>query len=265
VARSRAGAGWSPRHVTPSPHHLAKRIALRQTGVVDSVEHSGEQATHQPTGHWQRTHPGEVRWPVSAVVLLVVALQLVLPKDLRVPLPALNSAVELALLIVITALNPRRINRHRTSTRVMSLVLIGIMSASNIWSVARLIRSLVHGGVNDATSLLLSGGSIWLTNVVVFALWYWEFDRGGPGARAQARHPFPDFLFPQMTDPRYAPNHWAPSFFDYLYTSFTNASAFSPTDVMPLSRWAKFLMLIQSTVSLLTVGLVIARAVNILR
>jgi uncharacterized membrane protein len=245
VARSRAGAGWSPRHVTPSPHHLAKRIALRQTGVVDSVEHSGEQATHQPTGHWHRTHPGEVRWPVSAVVLLVVALQLVLPKDLRVALPGLNTAIELVLLSTIT--------------------LAGVMSASNIWSGALLVHSMVTGGVHDATSLLLSGGSIWLTNVVVFALWYWEFDRGGPGARAQARHPFPDFLFPQMTDPRYAPNHWAPSFFDYLYTSFTNASAFSPTDVMPLSRWAKFLMLIQSTVSLLTVGLVVARAVNILR
>lgn len=236
---------------------------------MDSIEHSPEQAANSsgphPTGHWHRQHPGEVRWPVSAVVLLVVALQLTLPNDLRVALSGLNSAVELVLLAVITALNPRRINRHRTSTRVMSLALIGVMSASNIWSVVRLIGALVHGGVNDASTLLVSGGSIWLTNVVVFALWYWEFDRGGPGARAQARHPYPDFLFPQMTDPRYAPNHWAPSFFDYLYTSFTNASAFSPTDVMPLSRWAKFLMLIQSTVSLLTVGLVIARAVNILR
>ena len=234
-----------------------------------SLEQTSERISSQPgshlIGHWHRKHPGEVRWPVSAVVLLVVGLQYVLPKDLRVSLPWFNSAIELVLLGTITTLNPRRINRHRTSTRVLGLLLIGIMSASNIWSVARLIRALVHGGVNDASTLLLSGGSIWLTNIVVFALWYWEFDRGGPGARAQARHPYPDFLFPQMTDPRYAPNHWAPTFFDYLYTSFTNASAFSPTDVMPLTRWAKFLMLIQSTVSLLTVGLVIARAVNILR
>lgn len=228
---------------------------------MDSVDRPPVHAT----GHWHRKHPGEVRWPVSAVVLLVVGLQYLLPKDLQVALHSLNSAVELVLLVTITALNPRRINRHRTSTRVLSLLLIGIMSASNIWSVGRLIRALVQGGVHDAANLLLWGGSIWLTNIVVFALWYWEFDRGGPGARAQARHPYPDFLFPQMTDPRYAPNHWAPTFFDYLYTSFTNASAFSPTDVMPLSRWAKFLMLIQSTVSLLTVGLVIARAVNILR
>jgi len=236
---------------------------------MDGVEHPPGQASDHsvphPIGHWHRQHPGEVRWPVSTVVLLVVALQLALPRDLRVVLSGFNSVVELVLLVTITALNPRRINHHRTSTRVMSLALVGIMSASNIWSVVRLISALVHGGVNDASTLLISGGSIWLTNVVVFALWYWEFDRGGPGARAQARHPYPDFLFPQMTDPRYAPNHWAPSFFDYLYTSFTNASAFSPTDVMPLSRWAKFLMLIQSTVSLVTVGLVIARAVNILR
>ncbi len=225
----------------------------------------GSQPGLHSTGHWHRKHPEEVRWPVSAVVLLVVGLQYVLPKDLRVELPSLNSTIELVLLATITILNPRRVNRHRTATRVLGLLLIGIMSASNIWSVGLLIRALVHGGVHDAASLLLSGGSIWLTNIVVFALWYWEFDRGGPGARAQARHPYPDFLFPQMTDPRYAPNHWAPTFFDYLYTSFTNASAFSPTDVMPLTRWAKFLMLIQSTVSLLTVGLVIARAVNILR
>jgi len=227
-------------------------------------EHSAEQ-TPQAVGHWHRQHPGEVRWPVSAVVLLVVALQLMLPAFLRLDISWVVSALELILLVTITALSPRRINQHQRSTRTLSLILIGVMSVSNIWSVVRLIKELIHGGVNDASTLLLSGGSIWLTNVVVFALWYWEFDRGGPGARAQAHHPYPDFLFPQMTDPRYAPNHWAPSFFDYLYTSFTNASAFSPTDVMPLTRWAKFLMLVQSTVSLLTVGLVIARAVNIFR
>ena len=129
-----------------------------------------------------------------------------------------------------------------------------------------LFRSLLlHRGVSDATSLLRSGGSIWLTNVVVFALWYWEFDRGGPGARAEARNHVPDFLFPQMTDPDLASPHWAPSFFDYLYMSFTNSSAFSPTDVLPLTRWAKALMMAQSATSLTVVALVIARAVNILR
>jgi uncharacterized membrane protein len=139
------------------------------------------------------------------------------------------------------------------------------MTISNIASAIRLVQSLIDGSVNDATKLLWFGGSIWLTNIVVFGLWYWEFDRGGPGARAEAIDPYPDFLFPQMSDPEYAPEHWAPSFFDYLYTSFTNASAFSPTDVLPLTRWAKILMMVQSATSLITVGLVIARAVNILK
>jgi len=237
--------------------------------IEGSAEQPGEissgKSEHATVGHWHQAHPGEVRWPVSVVVLLVVGLQLSLPTDLRFLWPFWSSATELVFLAAITVLNPRRINRHYAVTRVLALILTSIMSVSNIWSVALLIHALAKGGVNNATNLLLSGGSIWLTNVVVFALWYWEFDRGGPGARALARRPFPDFLFPQMSDPRYAPRHWAPSFFDYLYTSFTNATAFSPTDVMPLTRWAKFLMLVQSMVSLLTVGLVIARAVNILR
>ena len=106
---------------------------------------------------------------------------------------------------------------------------------------------------------------IWLTNVIVFGMWYWEFDRGGPAARAQATHYYPDFMFVQMTSPDMAPPDWEPRFGDYLYLSFTNATAFSPTDVMPLSRWAKGAMALQAGVSIVTVALVIARAVNILR
>jgi hypothetical protein len=139
------------------------------------------------------------------------------------------------------------------------------MTVSNLVSIVRLVSSLLHGGVTDALSLVVSGGSIWFTNVVVFALWYWEFDRGGPGARAEARKQVPDFMFPQMSDPDLAEPNWNSRFFDYLYVSFTNSSAFSPTDVLPLTRWAKALMLIQSVTSLIVVALVIARGVNILR
>jgi hypothetical protein len=113
--------------------------------------------------------------------------------------------------------------------------------------------------------LLLNGGVIWLTNVLVFALWYWELDRGGPVGRALAVKHHPDFLFPQMATPQMAPPDWEPWFPDYFYLSFTNATAFSPTDTLPLSRWAKMLMALQSAVSLSTVALVIARAVNILK
>ncbi|MGZ4758401.1 MAG: hypothetical protein ACXV95_04995, partial [Acidimicrobiales bacterium] len=117
----------------------------------------------------------------------------------------------------------------------------------------------------DAASLLLTGSAIWVTNVIVFALWYWDLDRGGPVARAHALHEHPDFVFPQMQAPELAKRDWEPAFADYFYLSFTNATAFSPTDVMPFSRWAKMTMLVQSAVSLVTVALVIARAVNILR
>jgi uncharacterized membrane protein len=113
--------------------------------------------------------------------------------------------------------------------------------------------------------LLLIGGAIWLTNVIVFGMWYWNLDRGGPAARAQALKPYPDFLFPQMTVVDLSPPDWQPEFFDYLYLSFTNAAAFSPTDTMPLARWAKLAMMLQSIVSLGTVVLVIARAVNIFK
>ena len=117
----------------------------------------------------------------------------------------------------------------------------------------------------NAASLLATGAAIWFTNVIAFGLWYWEFDRGGPVARAYARQILPDFLFVQMQNPELAPVEWEPGFLDYFYLSFTNATAFSPTDVMPLSRWAKLTMMTQALVSLVTLALVIARAVNILK
>jgi len=130
----------------------------------------------------------------------------------------------------------------------------------------RLAAGLAHGTEGTtAGPLLVSGGAIWLTNVIVFALWYWEFDRAGPLARANATRRYPDFQFAQMANPELAPPHWEPAFGDYPYLSFTNAAASSPADVMPLSRWAKTAMLLQSAVSIVTVVLVIARAVNILR
>ncbi|TRZ86161.1 MAG: hypothetical protein D4R83_05110 [Streptomycetaceae bacterium] len=214
--------------------------------------------------HWHRPHMGEHRWPISIIVLLVITLQYVLPVSLSLPFQGYICILEAVLLGAVFIINPRRISQHIPTTRTLGLLLVVVMSLSNTGSAVKLIDAIITRGVTDAKSLFLSGGSIWLTNVVVFALWFWELDRGGPGKRAQATHPYPDFIFPQMSDPRYAPKEWHPKFFDYLYTSFTNASAFSPTDVMPLTRWAKLLMLFQSMTALLIVGLVIARAVNIL-
>jgi uncharacterized membrane protein len=172
--------------------------------------------------------------------------------------------IELVMLVVLVGTNPGRIAPDKRR-RVLSMILVATISVANAISAGRLIARLLNAGEENAGPLLLIGGAIWLTNVIAFSLWYWELDRGGPVGRALATHKYPDFLFPQMQAPELAPRHWEPAYVDYFYMSFTNATAFSPTDVMPLTRWAKLTMLGQSAISLATVALVIARAVNILR
>jgi hypothetical protein len=141
------------------------------------------------------------------------------------------------------------------------------MSLSNAVSAGLLIDQLLHSAraTGSPGTLLANGAAIYVTNIIAFGLWFWEFDRGGPVARAYADKRHADFQFPQMINPDMAPEAWRPLFMDYLYVSFTNAAAFSPTDAMPLSRWAKALMLLQSSIALTTVALVIARVVNILK
>ncbi|MGW7238534.1 hypothetical protein [Streptomyces sp. NPDC054804] len=215
---------------------------------------------------WRRATRGEPRWAVTAVILVAVALQLTLPHRLALQPYWALPALELVLLAGLIIGNPRRVEPRTRWLRVLGLVLMGAISLANGWAAVRLVVGLVNGTEGeDAGPLLLTGGGIWLTNVIVFALWYWEWDRGGPMARVQGHHQYPDFLFVQMQSPETAPSDWEPTFLDYLYLSFTNSTAFSPTDVMPLSRWAKMLMMLQSSVSLVTVVLVVARAVNILR
>jgi len=216
---------------------------------------------------WKRPTEGEARWQVAVAVAAAVALQFPLPGRLVLLRPVwLLPALQGLLLLGLVMANPRRINRESRAIRWLSLFLAAVLSLANAWSVARLVHGLVNGTEgNTAGPLLITGGVIWLTNVIVFALWYWEFDRGGPVARANATRVYPDFQFVQMTSPQLAPPRWEPAFGDYLYLSFTNATAFSPTDVMPLSRWAKMAMTAQALVSIVTVVLVVARAVNILR
>jgi uncharacterized membrane protein len=215
---------------------------------------------------WQRVTRGEPRLPVSLAVLAAIALQAAIPARFALGPRWLLPVLAGVLLTGIVVANPRRIDRPSMPLRTASLVLIATISFTNAWAAARLIEGLLNGTEGqDPTALLATGAAIWLTNVVVFALWYWEFDRGGPGARAQATEKYPDFLFPQMQSPELAPSDWEPAFADYLYVSFTNATAFSPTDVLPLNRWVKLTMMLQSAVSLTTVALVIARAVNILK
>ena len=139
------------------------------------------------------------------------------------------------------------------------------VSAANIYALAALAHALLHNKVpSNGDELVVSGVLIWLTNFLIFGLWYWELDRGGPGRRAAGHDGPADFLFPQMNDDRVQPLNWRPQFFDYLYVSLTNAAAFSPTDTMPLTLKAKGIMGMQSIVSLVTIGLIVSRAVNIL-
>jgi uncharacterized membrane protein len=215
---------------------------------------------------WLRPTTGEPRWPVTIAVLAAIGLQLLIPESLALRPRWLLPAVEFILLILLVVANPRRIERDNRWARLASLSLVAIASLANIVSAARLVIGLVQGTLGQSAGpLLIYGAAIWSTNVIIFGLWYWEFDRGGPVERAKATKTQPDFQFPQMLTPELTSKDWEPQFVDYLYVSFTNATAFSPTDTMPLSRWAKLLMLVQSGVSLVTIALVVARAVNILK
>jgi hypothetical protein len=216
---------------------------------------------------WKRPTAGEARWQAAVAVAAAVALQYPLPGRLVLVHPVwLLPTLQGLLLIALVMANPRRINTESRAIRLLGLTLAALLSLANAWSVARLVADLAQGTLgNSAGPLLVTGGTIWLINVIVFALWYWEFDRGGPVARAHAVRTYPDFQFVQMASPQLAPPDWEPTFGDYLYLSFTNATAFSPTDTMPLSRWAKMGMTAQATVSIVTVALIVARAVNILR
>jgi hypothetical protein len=215
---------------------------------------------------WARRSAGESRVAATIAVLVVIGLQFWLPDRLTVRPAAVVPGVALVLLVVLIVANPVRIDREAQWLRWASLGLSGLLSLATAWSVYRLVEGLIDGKLsNDPGVLLSSGAGVWLTNVLVFALWYWEFDRGGPAARAHGRKKHPDLLFPQMQIGKLAARDWEPEFADYLYLAFTNATAFSPTDVMPLSRWAKMMMTVQAAISFVTGILVIARAVNVLK
>ncbi len=203
---------------------------------------------------------------VFLTVLVAAALQWFLPDRLSLGPRWLVPSLAFVLLVFVLSLHPRRMNRRTRWGRAVGITLLVVLGLSNLLSGVLLVLEIVgeRQGSDQPVELLMSGASIWLTNVIVFGLLYWETDRGGPVERALASQRYADFLFPQMDDPELAPPDWAPLLMDYLYLAFTNATAFSPTDVLPLSRWAKLAMLIQSALSLALVGLVVARAVNLL-
>ena len=211
---------------------------------------------------WLRPHAGEQRWWALAVVVVAIVCQLVLPDAFALRPRLAAPIVEGLLCIALAVANPGRMVKGLVWLRYVSLTLCGVLAATNAVSVVLLVRIIVTGRHVNAENILAAGASIWLTNVIAFALLFWEFDRGGPVDRVLSPRATPD-LFAQMTDDRLDPT-WRPNVVDYLYLSFTNSTAFSPTDTLPLSRWAKMLMMTQSAVALVTIALVAARAVNVL-
>jgi hypothetical protein len=209
---------------------------------------------------------GESRWPpIAAIVLFMalnVALRIWLPREGAIRLPWLLPGIEAVLLVVLITSDPTGAAERRRLRRV-ALVLVGLLVVAALWATAFLVDDLIRGkGVsNKPSELLASGAVVWLGNNLAFALLYWLLDGGGPFARKRRPTPI-DFAFTQQLSPEIAPPGWRPVFLDYLHLGFTNATAFSPTDVMPLTLRAKYAMLVQSTVALSLFGLVVARAVN---
>ena len=217
----------------------------------------------------------ESRWEAGPAVTLVIVLQIALAAVSQSQewtlwrLPWWSWLVviipELMLLVALAWSRPRHQLEQFGHRRTAALTLIGLVSVANGITLLALIASVLTGREQSGGELLFKGITVWGTNVITFGIGYWALDRGGPIRRREANPPPPDFQFPQMENPQLAQRHWHPHLFDYAYISFTNAIAFSPTDAMPLTRRAKLLMTIESAASAITVLLVAARAVNILR
>ena len=207
----------------------------------------------------------ETRWPMVGAIVAAMVLTVLLPDDIRLGPEWLLPLIEGVLLIALIAADPRSSTRRSRELRALSIALVSVLAIGALWSTALLIDDLVHGGseTNSARDLLEAGSVVWVSNNIAFALLYWELDSGGAAARAHDQRLHPDLAFPQQMNPRLGPPGWRPRFVDYLYLSFTNATAFSPTDVMPLVPWAKVAMAVQAVISLAILGLVIARAVNV--
>jgi hypothetical protein len=210
---------------------------------------------------------GEKRWPMAVTLLVAIALPFLLPSRFSLAPSWVIPVVEAMLLIALVAADPGLIDRKSALVRGLSLGLVGILVFGAAAVTARLVIDLIRGGpeTNSPGQLIRIGSVVLLYIIITFAFLYWELDGGGPESRARLTPQFPDFAFPEHLNPQVAKPGWRPEFFDYLYLAFTNALAFSPTDVMPLVRWAKLAMAVQATACLAVLGLVIARAVNILK
>lgn len=205
---------------------------------------------------------------MALAVLLTGLLRATLPTQLRYHDARWLFLVVVAVLLgVLIFGDPGRIDRDSKWLRILTGSLIGLISLVNAAAAVRLVASIlsVKPFTNNAEVLLASGAAIWLTNVIVFCLWYWDLDRGGAAARARGSESGVAFVFPEMHNERYVGPGWYPRFVDYLFLAFATATAFSPTDVSAIKPWSKLMMMTEEAISLIVALLVVARAVNILR
>jgi uncharacterized membrane protein len=203
-------------------------------------------------------------WPGQAAIFAALLLYFALPSRLSIGPRWMVPLAELVLLVALLLATPGRVGTGMRRRR-LAIGVVLLATLANLVAIGLLAHFLIAGGHAAGTDLINGGLVTWGTNLLLFAVWYWELDRGGPVASRLPGVPrLPDFLFPQMSDSEYAPPDWTPRFRDYLYVSLTNQTAFSPTDAMPLTHRIKLLMGVQSVASLVTVGIIVARAVNIL-
>ncbi len=210
---------------------------------------------------------GEPRWPPAVALVVYMGLNITvrvwLPDTAAVRVSWLLPSIEGALIVLLLFGDPSRLAKHTRRVHQVAVTIVVVLVLAALWATGLLIYDLIKGtGVSENPGeLLATGGMVWLGNNLAFALLYWLIDSGGPIARFHTPAPV-DFAFTQHMSPELAPTGWRPVFLDYLHLGFTNATAFSPTDVMPLTHLAKYTMLVQSTVALALFGLIVARAVN---
>ena len=222
-----------------------------------------------------REEERESEWEAAPAVAIVIGLQLLLALVSRAQdwkvwefswwVWLIPIGPEVLLLLALAWHRPRRRLEQMGLRRTAVVALLALVSLANSLLLLAVIASLVRGQERSGAQLLLKAITVWGTNVITFGLWFWIVDRGGPVRRRRPDPPPPDFMFPQLTSPEVTAPGWEPHLVDYVYVAFTNAIAFSPTDVLPLTRLAKLLMLFESALSALTILLVAARAVNIFR
>ena len=226
----------------------------------------GDPALKERSGKEEARAVAESRWPSAAAVVAAMVLTVLLPDEPSKGRTWLLVLIEGALLVALIVSGQVRLTRRASHIRILSIALVAVLVSYTLVVTWELIDDLIHGGkeTNSASALLSAGSVVWVSNILAFSLLYWELDGGGSAART---HTWPrrrlDLAFPEDLNPHVAPANWLPRFIDYLYLGFTNATAFSPTDVMPIAPWAKVAMAVQAVVSIAILGLVIARAVNV--